>query len=162
MRIKGPKKGEHKRTIEIADGLVTLLSAEIDKVRRVVAGVPHGSPMDLSLVKLPKGALIFPAAPEDGTGNFSPTKLRRPRDVTKVLSAKARKLGYPDIRPCHDLSSAHETILLDQGVGVHVVAKRCGHDPATLLRVYAKRTRKADTSAAAVISTLSKGVLGTQ
>jgi hypothetical protein len=41
-----------------------------------------------------------------------------------------------------------------------VVAKQCGHDPAALLRIYAKRTRKADTSAAAVIGTLSKGILG--
>ena len=44
-----------------------------------------------------------------------------------------------------------ETLLLDKGVPVHVVAARCGHDPAVLLRSYAKRTRKADTSAAAVM-----------
>jgi len=50
--------------------------------------------------------------------------------------------------------------LLDRGVPVHVVAARCGHDPAILLRNYAKRTRRADTSAAAVIGSLSKGVLG--
>jgi hypothetical protein len=43
---------------------------------------------------------------------------------------------------------------------VHVVAARCGHDPAVLLRAYAKRTRKADTAAADVISTLSAGILG--
>jgi hypothetical protein len=51
-------------------------------------------------------------------------------------------------------------LLLDAGVPVHVVAARCGHDPAVLLHSYAKRTRKADTSAAAVIGTLAKGVLG--
>jgi hypothetical protein len=45
-------------------------------------------------------------------------------------------------------------------VPVHVVAQRCAHDPAVLLRVYAKRTRKADTNAAAVIASLSKGVRG--
>jgi hypothetical protein len=33
-------------------------------------------------------------------------------------------------------------------------------DPAVLLRWYAKCTKKADTSAAAVIGALSKGVLG--
>ena len=33
-------------------------------------------------------------------------------------------------------------------------------DPAVLLRSYAKRTRKADTSAAAVIGALSRGTLG--
>jgi len=49
--------------------------------------------------------------------------------------------------------------LLDAGVPVHVVAARCGHDPAVLLRTHAKRTRKANTSAADVIGTLSQGVL---
>jgi hypothetical protein len=48
---------------------------------------------------------------------------------------------------------------LDKGVPVHVVAARCGHDPAVLLRSYVKRTRKADTSAAAVIELISSGVL---
>jgi hypothetical protein len=46
-------------------------------------------------------------------------------------------------------------MLLDAGMPVHVVAARCGHDPAVLLRTYAKRTRKADTSAAETIAKLS-------
>jgi integrase len=50
--------------------------------------------------------------------------------------------------------------LLDAGVPVHVVAARCGHDPAELLRTYARRTKKADTAAADVLGTLSAGVLG--
>jgi integrase len=78
----------------------------------------------------------------------------------RELARKAAKLGFAGIRPCHDLRGAHETILLDKGVPIHVVAARCGHDPTTLLRSYAKRTRKADTSAAAVIGDLSMGVLG--
>jgi hypothetical protein len=41
---------------------------------------------------------------------------------------------------------------------VHVVAKRCGHDPAMLLRVYVRRTRKADAAAANI--KLMDGVLG--
>lgn len=49
--------------------------------------------------------------------------------------------------------------MLDAGVPMHVVAGRCGHDPAVLLRDYAKRTRKADTRAAAAIDALAKGVL---
>jgi hypothetical protein len=40
-----------------------------------------------------------------------------------------------------------------------VVAARCVHDPAVLLRVYAKRTRKADVSAADAIAALSRRVL---
>ena len=51
----------------------------------------------------------------------------------------------------------HETLLLERGVPVHVVAARCGHDPAVLLRNYAKRTRKADTSAASVIGSITIG-----
>ena len=42
-------------------------------------------------------------------------------------------------------------MLLDAGVLVHVVAARCGHDPAVFLRVYVKRTPRA---AADVIGTL--------
>jgi hypothetical protein len=51
-------------------------------------------------------------------------------------------------------------MLLDRGVPAHVVAKRCGLDPAVLLRNYAKRTKKADKSAASVIGDLSKTILG--
>jgi hypothetical protein len=39
------------------------------------------------------------------------------------------------------------------------VAARCGHDPAVMLRSYAKRTKKADTMAAELIGALSKGAL---
>jgi hypothetical protein len=49
---------------------------------------------------------------------------------------------------------------LDAGVPVHVVTERCGHDPVVLRRVYARRTKKADERAAAVIGDLSKSVLG--
>jgi integrase len=63
-------------------------------------------------------------------------------------------------RGFHDLRGTHETLLLDAGVPVHVVAARCGHDPAILLRTYARRTKKADMSAAAIIGALAKGVLG--
>jgi integrase len=72
---------------------------------------------------------------------------------------RAMKLGFPGLR-FHDLRGTHETMLLDAGVPVHVVAARCGHDPAVLLRGYAKRPRKADTSAAAVIGGLSRSMLG--
>jgi hypothetical protein len=64
------------------------------------------------------------------------------------------KAGVPDAFKklrFHDLRGTHKTLLLDRGVPVHVVAARCGHDPAVLLRNYAKRTAKADTNAASVI-----------
>jgi integrase len=100
---------------------------------------------------------MFPNPPAPGE-SFSFTSLRNPDNMTKELTRKARKLGFPGLR-FHDLRGTHETLLLDAGVPVHVVAARCGHDPAVLLRIYAKRTRKADTSAAAVIGSLSKGIL---
>jgi integrase len=80
--------------------------------------------------------------------------------VTKQFTRKAAKLGFPGLR-LHDLRGSHETLLLDANVPVHVVAARCGHDPAVLLRSYAKRTRKNDASAAEVIGALSRGVLKT-
>jgi integrase len=79
--------------------------------------------------------------------------------VTRGFVKRARKLGFAKLR-FHDLRGSHETHLLDAGVPVHVVAARCGHDPAVLLRNYAKRTRKADVSAAAIIGRLSKDLLG--
>lgn len=93
--------------------------------------------------------------PNPGTDFVTP---RWPSDMTKAFTRKAKKLGFTKLR-FHDLRGTHETLLLDNGVPVHVVAARCGHDPAVLLRAYAKRTRKADTSAAAVIGSLSKTIL---
>ncbi len=138
--------------------LIALLLAERERHLRLVAGVPDGAPVDLSLVRLPDDALMFPNPPAPGE-DVSFTKLRNPDNTTKEFVRKARSARLPRLR-LHDLRGTHETLLLDAGVPVHVVAARCGHDPAVLLRSYAKRTKKADTSAAAVIGALSKGVLG--
>jgi integrase len=155
-RFKGPKTDRGIRTIAIDDNLVALLSAERDKHRRIIAGVGEAEAVDLSLVKLPESALIFPSA---AGKQIDLTRPRHPEAVTKNFATRAAKLGFSELR-FHDLRGTHETMLLDAGVPVHVVAARCGHDPAVLLRVYAKRTRKADTSAAAVIGALSRNVLG--
>jgi integrase len=72
--------------------------------------------------------------------------------------ARAAKLGFSGLR-VHDLRGSHETHLLDAGMPAHTVAARCGHDPAVLLRIYAKRTKKSDQSAADVIGRLTKTVL---
>jgi integrase len=158
LALKEPKTARGKRTIAIDDDLISLLCAERETHLRIRAGVPDGVVVDLSLVKLPAEALMFPNPPAPGEG-FSFTKLRNPDNTTKEFTRWARKRGFPRLR-LHDLRGTHETLLLDSGVPVHVVAARCGHDPAVLLRTYAKRTRKADTSAAAVIAGLSKSVLG--
>jgi len=157
LTLKDPKTARGKRTIAIDDDLVALLVAEREKHLRIAAGVPDGAAVDLSLIKLPDGALVFPGTPAPGE-RVSLTKLRNADSLTKVFAKAVRKLGFPDLR-FHDLRGSHETLLLDAGVPVHVVAARCGHDPAVLLRSYAKRTRKADTSAAAVIGALAKNVL---
>lgn len=154
---KQPKSERGKRTITIDDGLVALLRAEREKHLRIKAGIPEGARVNISLVKLPADALVFPAPPGPGE-DFSFSRLRAPRGVTKEFHRKAAKLGYP-IR-FHDLRGTHGTLLLDAGVGVHTVAARLGHDPAVLLKNYAKRTKKGDSTAADVIGALSRNVLG--
>jgi integrase len=157
LALKGPKTARGKRTLAIDDDLLAMLCAEREKHLRIMAGVPDGAMVDLSLVRLSEDALMFPNPPAPGE-DFCFTKLRNPDNTTKEFVRKARKLGFPGLR-LHDLRGTHETLLLDAGVPVHIVAARCGHDPAVLLRSYAKRTRKADTSAAAVIGSLSNGIL---
>jgi integrase len=158
LALKEPKNKRHKRTIEIAPDLVALLVAGREKHLHIAAGIPDGVlDVDLSLVKLPDCALMFPNPPQPGE-QFSFTALRGPDNVTKEFTGRAAKLGFARLR-LHDLRSTHETMLLDRGVPVHVVAARCGHDPAVLLRTYAKRTPKADTSASDKIGELSAGVL---
>jgi integrase len=157
LAIKEPKTSRGKRTITIDDDLIELLVAERDQHLRIKAGVPDGVRIDLSLVKLPEDALMFPGPPGPGE-DFSFTRLRRPDNTTKEFLRRAHLLGFKKLR-LHDLRGGHETLLLDQGVPVHVVAARCGHDAAVLLRSYAKRSKKADTSAAAIIGAITKGVL---
>ncbi len=96
-----------------------------------------------------------PLAPDEG---FSFTRLRRPRSVTKEFARKATGLGFSRLA-VHNLRGTHETHLVDRGMSPAVVAARCGHDPATMLRCYAKRTKKADNQAAEIIGALTKGGL---
>ncbi len=157
LRIKGPKKEEHKRTISIDDDTLALLLTERERHLRIIAGIPDGAPVELSLINLPDGALMFPRLPMFGK-SFSHTALRNPRNTTKEFVRKAAALGFPGLR-LHDLRGTHETHLLDRGMSPAAVAQRCGHDPATMLRSYAKRTRKADARAAELIGELAKGAL---
>jgi integrase len=157
VTFKPPKTKRGYRTITIDPELVAILSAERQKYLRLVAGVPDGADADLSLIRLPKDALIFPALNTSGEIDF--TQPCDPHTVTLGFLSRADRLGFSDLR-FHDLRGSHETALLDAGVPIHVVAARCGHDPAVLLRSYAKRTRKADESAAEVIGGLARGILG--
>ena len=152
---KGPKTENGHRTFMIDAGLATLLAAHRERQQRLVAGIPDGVEVDLSLVKLPAEALLFPGG--DGTNL---TRFRCGRAVSRVFKRQAVKLGFPANLRWHDLRGSHETVLLDAGSPVHVVAARCGHDPAELLRSYAKRTKKADAAAAEAIGVLSALALG--
>src|SRR6516164_181627 len=89
LRIKGPKTERGKRTITIDDDLVSLLVSERDRYLRIVAGVPDGVSVDLSLVKLPAGALIFPSPVDDLA------KPRHPRAVQRSLRKGSGLLDLP-------------------------------------------------------------------
>jgi integrase len=97
--------------------------------------------------------LLFPGG--DGTDL---TRLRNGHGISHMFKHWAVKLGFPSLR-FHDLRGSHETALLDAGGPLHGVAAS-GHDPAVLLRAYAKRTQKADDDAAAAIDKMSKNILG--
>jgi hypothetical protein len=49
--------------------------------------------------------------------------------------------------------------MLNRGVPPHIVAKRHGHDVATMMRAYAKPLPQDDAAAAAVMGDMLKGVL---
>jgi integrase len=137
-----------------------MLLAEKARYQRLQAGIPDGVDVDHSLVRLPAGALMFPAAPEKRE-NFDFTKWRNPRNFSKEFARRAGLIGFSRIR-FHDLRGIHSTALLDAGIPVHTVAQRIGDDPATLLRNYTKRRRskQADKSLASALASFSGGFLG--
>ena len=151
-RTKEPKTARGTRTIAVDGGLLALLGAVRETHQRLAAGVPDGTNADLSLVRLPEAALVFPAPGTDLC------RLRDVNAVTRTFARHAAKLGFGRLR-FHDLRGSHETMLLDAGVPVHTVAARCGHDAAMLLRAYAKRTAGSDTKAAAIIGELAANAI---
>lgn len=155
MRIKAPKTKRGFRTIALDDATVELLLLERERHLRIQAGVADGDNVDLSLIKLPEDALMFPTPPARGA-DFSFSKPRDVRNFTRYFAVKVAELGFPDLR-FHDLRGTHATLLLDNGVPVHTVADRVGDDPAVLLRNYAKRSRarKADVSVSDLINRLA-------
>jgi integrase len=158
-RVKQPKTWRGLRTIALDDGVIAMLLKEREGHLRIMAGVPDGVDVDLSLIRLPDGALIFPNPPARGQ-EFSFTAPRDPHTFTKQFIKRATKLGFAGFW-FHHLRGTHATLLLDRGVPVHVVAERIGDDPSVLLKNYAKRKRqnKPDNSVSAVIDALSAGFL---
>ena len=130
--FKPPKTKRGLRSVVIDDNLVAMLCAERDAHARLVAGVPDGASVNLGLVRLPEASLIFPSP----AGSLDLTQPRDPRAVTRGFVRRARKLGFK-LR-LHDLRGSHATQLLRRGMPLDVVARRLGHDPAVMMRAYAK------------------------
>jgi hypothetical protein len=66
LAFKSPKTARGRRTIAIDGFLAELLRKEQEKYLRLVAGIPDGAAIDLSLVRLPEEALVFPAPDAPG------------------------------------------------------------------------------------------------
>jgi integrase len=158
-RYKPPKTWRGLRTVALDDGSISLLLRLRETHLRLRAGVPDGLEVDLSLVRLPDDALIFPNPPGRGE-DFSFTQPRDPHTFSKQFRKRAVGLGFTDFK-FHHLRGTHATLLLDRGVPVHTVAERIGDDPSVLLKNYAKRKRQqtADNSVSAVIGALAAGFL---
>ncbi|MGC2781610.1 MAG: tyrosine-type recombinase/integrase, partial [Bradyrhizobium sp.] len=93
LRLKAPKSERGFRTIGLDDATLGVLLAEMRKHQQLVAGIPDGADVDLSLVKLPPKALMFPAVPEPGQ-DFVLTAPRMPRNVSKEFRRRADLLGF--------------------------------------------------------------------
>lgn len=158
-RYKSPKTWRGLRTVALDNGTVAMLLQLRETHLRLRAGVPDGVEIDLSLVRLPDDALVFPNPPS-ACEDFSFTQPRDPHTFSKQFKKRAVKLGFSDFK-FHHLRGTHATLLLDRGVPVHSVAERIGDDPSVLLKNYAKRKRQvtADTSMSDVISALAAGFL---
>jgi integrase len=160
IRRKRPKTKRGWRTIGLDDGTMAVLLVERERHLRIQAGIPDGVDVDLGLIKLPAGALMFPAVPDSGR-DFDFIAPRNPRNFSKEFARRADLLGFGSTR-FHDLRGIHTTALLDAGIPVHTVAQRIGDDPAVLLRNYAKRKRsqEADKKLTETISVIAAGFLG--
>jgi integrase len=153
--MKDPKTQRGVRVISVEDDLIALLLAEKERHLQIEAGVPDGATVDLGLIRLPDGALIFPGMPAEG---FSLTTPRNPNTVTNTFLKVARRLGFKGLR-FHDLRGTAITRMLSAGVPPHIVAKRHGHDPSVMLKAYAKSLAQDDRAAAGLMSAELKGVL---
>ncbi|MGY3489625.1 integrase [Bradyrhizobium sp. USDA 4011] len=154
IRVKPPKTKRGIRTVDLDAAVIAMLLKEKERHLRLYAGVPDGAEVDLSLIRLPADALMFPAI------SVSFTAPRHPRNFSRDFADRAETLGFGRTR-FHDLRGVHSTALLDAGIPVHTVAQRIGDDPAILLRAYTKRKRlkKADEKLSDAIAGLTAGFL---
>jgi integrase len=159
LRLKPPKTKRGLRTIDLDDATIEILLKHKERHLRLAAGLPDHAAVDLSLVRLPATALMFPAlfGPRRAISFTAP---KDPRNFSREFAERADELGFGKTR-FHDLRGIHSTALLDAGIPVHTVAQRIGDDPATLLRSYTKRKRlkQADENLSNAIAALTAGFL---
>lgn len=99
IATKGTKTG-NEREIGISIDLVDLLRVERERHSRIFASVPDGVDVDLSLVRLPQGALVFPLLSRDEKPDR--TRPRSPKAVSNMftlLSRSSRLQGATVPRP---------------------------------------------------------------
>jgi hypothetical protein len=94
--------------------------------------------------------LSAPSSEKSITRNQQRTNVIVPiTSISAIFAKHVHTLGYPAMR-FPDLRASHGTVC-SIGISVRTIAERLGHDPALLLRVFAKRTKKSDMAAADVV-----------
>jgi integrase len=135
IRVKEPKRDSSIRDVTLPDIVIEALRDERDRQRRIAAGVPEGAEIDLSLIRLPDSALVFPAI----DGGYS-----KPIDFSKAWARFAEEIGMPEIT-FHALRHTHASQLIDRKVDIVTIAARLGHkSPAITLQVYSHLFKKDD------------------
>jgi integrase len=117
--IGSPKTRRSRRRVTLGADSVELLRGHLAAQRehRLMMGAgwrDHG--------------LVFPAL--DG-------RPHNPGTVSSRFKSLVRAAGLPEEVSLHSLRHAHGTLCLEQGMPIHVVAQRLGHNPSVLLNVYA-------------------------
>jgi len=90
IRVKPPKTKRGLRTVDLDDATLAVLLAERELHQRLFAGIPTGAAVDLGLIRLPAGALMFPAVPEARRGVRSRQAAQSPQLLEGVCPAGRR------------------------------------------------------------------------
>ena len=132
-RVEGTTKSGRERIVSIDAGTVDALRAHRKRQMedQAVVGAAWVGAGHLFVNGL--GQPICPTAPSQRLR----LSVAAYNEANDARARKDRGVGLLPIR-FHDLRHVHATLLLREGVPVHVVAARLGHsDPAVTLRVYA-------------------------
>lgn len=137
--VNEPKTARGRRTLPMHAGLVAALRATRQRTMLDAAVVPlrqRGARDGDRLIVV------------DATG-----QPLTPDRYSDLFETHVRDAGLPSIR-LHDMRHSALSILLAQGVPVHVVARLAGHDPSVTLRTYAHAQDDAMVAAVGTLGTL--------